>query len=256
MDATICPMCGAENPADATHCWSCGVNLKLALKDPGEIESILRASAPRPSSEHGRAVGDMPGGLLVQQGADGLKASFRWFSWKRLLVPIPGTVSALLCSAFFGWFMFSEDEPGLTLSWPIVFASGFLVLGLWGLYTILGIALNRTRVEVAGGQFRVRHGPLAIRRKWAIGCDIPWKLQIEEVSKWAVPIFLPVEGGPVIPLSVKLFQLSVWLPGEEKKVLFSSPDSEAAVFLKSAIEKHSSIQAGGRGVDLNPRPGR
>jgi len=106
----------------------------------------------------------------------------------------------------------------------------------------LGIALNRTDVEVAGGEVRVRHGPLAIRRKWAIGCDIPWKLQIEEVSRRAIPIIIPVEGVGVIPLAAKLFQLSVWLPGEEKKVLLSSPDPEVAVFLKSAIEKHSNIQ--------------
>jgi len=245
VDAIICPMCGAENPADATYCGNCRLNLKLALKDPGEIKRALRDSVPRPSSGHSPAPGDIPSGLLVQQDVDGLKASFRWFSWSRLLVSIPGTVFALLCSAFFGWFLtgiLAEDKPRLTMSWPIVVALGFLVLALWGLYTILGIALNRTDVEVAGGEVRVRHGPLAIRRKWAIGCDIPWKLQIEEVSRRAIPIIIPVEGVGVIPLAAKLFQLSVWLPGEEKKVLLSSPDPEVAVFLKSAIEKHSNIQ--------------
>lgn len=255
MDAIICPMCGTENPADATYCGNCRVNLRLALKDPGEIKRALRDSVPRPSSEHSPALGDIPSGLLVQQDADGLKASFRWFSWERLLVSIPGTAFALLCAAF-GWFIFSEHEPGESMSCFAVFPLGFLVLGLWGLYTILVITLNRTKVEVTGGEFRVRHGPLAIRRKWAIGCDIPWKLQIEEVSKRAIPIIIPAEGGGAILPAVKLFQLSVWLPGEEKEVLFSSPDREVAVFLQSAIEKYSSIQAGGRGVDLSPRPGR
>ena len=239
-------MCGSENPADATYCGNCRLNLKLALKDPGEIKRALRDSVPRPAPEHSQALGDIPSGLLVQQDVDGLKASFRWFSWSRLLVSIPGTVFALLCSAFFGWFLpgiLAEDKPCLTMSWSIVVALGFLVLALGGLYTILGIALNRTDVEVAGGKVRVRHGPLAIRRQWAIGCDIPWKLQIEEVSRSGIPIIIPVEGGGVILLAAKLFQLSVWLPGEEKKVLLSSPDREVAVFLKSAIEKHSNIQA-------------
>jgi hypothetical protein len=35
-------MCSAENPPDATHCTNCRVNLKLALKDPKEVERVRR----------------------------------------------------------------------------------------------------------------------------------------------------------------------------------------------------------------------
>lgn len=42
MDAINCPICGSENPANATHCQHCRVNLKLAQRDPEEIRRAKR----------------------------------------------------------------------------------------------------------------------------------------------------------------------------------------------------------------------
>lgn len=241
MDAIACPVCGIENPADLTYCGNCRVNLKLARKDPDEIERALRNSAPTPSPEPSLAPGDILGGLLVQQGADDLKASIRWFSWERLLVAVSGTAAVLLFALVLGSGrgILSDAESGWDPELFIVFTFP-LVLGLWGLYTILGIVLNRTDVEVSGGEFRVRHGPVAIRRKWAIGCDVVWKLQVEEVRTGPMRL---LEQLSFIPLAPELFQLSICFPGEEKKVLLVSPDREVVVSLASDIEKCKRIQA-------------
>jgi len=53
MDAINCPICGAENPANATHCQHCGVNLKLAQRDP---EEIRRAKRTQIEYHEGRSV--------------------------------------------------------------------------------------------------------------------------------------------------------------------------------------------------------
>ena len=42
MSTIVCPRCGAENPADATHCEKCKINLKFALEYPDEVERIKK----------------------------------------------------------------------------------------------------------------------------------------------------------------------------------------------------------------------
>lgn len=213
MDAIICPMCSIKNPADAMRCGKCRGNLR--------------------------------GGVFVEQDTDGLKASFRWFSWRWFLTFAPGTVLALLGSGLLIW-LFSKAEPTFRNSGDflvMILALGFLVWGLWGLYTVLSILLNRTYIEVAGGELRIHHTPLAARRECAIRCENLVEVNIEEVSKSAIPIIVPVEGGGSIDLTAKLFQLNASLANGKKEVLLSSPNLAVAAFLRSAIKKHSGLEA-------------
>jgi hypothetical protein len=84
--------------------------------------------------------------------------------------------------------------------------------------------LNRTDIEVVGGELRIHHTPLAVRGKCAIRCENLEEVNIEEVSKSAIPIIVPVAGGGSIDLTAKLFQLNASLGNGKKEVLLSSPN--------------------------------
>ncbi len=45
-----CPICGTENPASATNCRQCHINLKFALENSQEVERIKQAEQGRPTA--------------------------------------------------------------------------------------------------------------------------------------------------------------------------------------------------------------
>jgi len=70
MGVVICPICGTENPVDATHCTNCRINLKWALKNltkssasGGRQASTVRAQGGnhRPVRAADSAFGERPG---------------------------------------------------------------------------------------------------------------------------------------------------------------------------------------------------
>ncbi len=78
-----------------------------------------------------------------------------------------------------------------------------------------------------------------MRREWAIGYDIPWRLKIEEVTKMAILTGIYTGG---FFSEYRLFQLNMIL-NEEKRVLLSTFDREVAGFVKSVIEEYRAFQA-------------
>jgi ribosomal protein L40E len=132
MGTAICPICGTENPVEATHCTNCRVNLRLALKDPDEIERIRREvgqhrESTREESPPVRAayspLGERPGCVTLYAVLLGIVAG---------LTVIEGTIS------FFALIGGSYENPGL----GIIVVAGILVVaglefllarGLWQL---------------------------------------------------------------------------------------------------------------------------
>jgi hypothetical protein len=47
MPTITCPKCGTENPADATICQKCRIDLKFALEHPEAVEPLKQREKPR-----------------------------------------------------------------------------------------------------------------------------------------------------------------------------------------------------------------
>ncbi len=246
MDAIICPMCGSENPTDAAYCGNCRLNLKLALKDPGEIKRALRDSVPRPSPEHSQALGDIPSGLLVQQDVRRPKGVLQVV----LLEEVAGSHSGNpLRTAVFCILRMVPARHTRRRQAPLdhvmVYRGriGVPCACAGGSVHDLGRRLESDRCR--SGWRRSSCSPWTVGDPQAMGDWLrhPMEAADRRSQQERNPDHHTSRRRGVILLAAKLFQLSVWLPGEEKKVLLSSPDPEVAGFLKSAIEKHSNIQA-------------
>lgn len=124
MDTITCPQCGTENPADATTCRQCQVNLELALENPEEIERIKQPaqglSEPSPTSEPGEALQD---GIYCS-ACGHLNPSWRSECEKcRAGLAKPGSPA----------YSRAHDRPGCVTAYAVLLGIGAGVIGLGGI---------------------------------------------------------------------------------------------------------------------------
>ncbi len=177
--------------------------------------------------------------LRLQEDFGQMQATYRWFSWKRLLLNLPGTVLALLLAGII--VHFAKD---------FIFVSLALVpalLVLWGVYEILAVLLNRTTIEISSGTLRVRHGPLLYSNNYYLSCADLKSVHTERTSKAGVLIFLPVISSVIAQLpEVSFYQLQATLKnGQEFDLVFGSNEPIIRC-LEAAIEKHANLGDAGQ----------
>ena len=176
----------------------------------------------------GRSRPRLPHGLILQQTSGGLHASFRLFTWRRFLVLAAWVAIALLFAALFAWTA-SEGAVQPHGRGELVLGACALVLlltGLFGLVAALGLLLNRTYLEVVGGELRAYDRPLAVRRKRAVRCQDLARLGVESIdARWMGT----------------LFSLVATLRDGRRVFLASTPDREIMAVLQSAVERQVGI---------------
>jgi hypothetical protein len=101
-----------------------------------------------------------------------------------------------------------------------------LLTGLFGLYVALGLLLNKTYLEVVGGELRAYDRPLALRRKRAVRCQDLARLGVESIdARWMGTHF----------------SLVATLRDGRRVFLASTPDREIMAVLQSAVERQVGI---------------
>jgi hypothetical protein len=140
MDTVTCPKCGTENPASATNCRDCRVNLRFALEHPDQIESAKHAATLRDEAP-------------TQQGAS--RSTANPILLALLLLFVCGVL--WVCSAFWltppqvgpcaGGGVHGDAYRDLAAYWPLHLLLGYFVVaarifvtkGLWSKLLILPI---------------------------------------------------------------------------------------------------------------------
>ena len=129
METVTCPKCGKVNPANATNCQNCKVNLAFALANPDEFK--------KPSA----SVQESPATIGYSQN----KYIQRW-EYCELEVtiggPLTGIQGELTIFKANGQFLESRDKYGVLLArlgqegWEMVAASARIEAGLGGKHKI------------------------------------------------------------------------------------------------------------------------
>jgi len=170
-----------------------------------------------------------PHGLILQQTPGELHASFRLFTWRRFLILAAWVAIALLVGASFARVA-SEGAVQPEGRGELVLGACALVIlltGLFGLYAALGLLLNKTYLEVVGGELRAYDRPLALRRKRAV-------VRCQDVAR------LGVESVDVRWMGTQ-FSLVATLREGRRVFLATTPDREIIAVLQSAVERQVGI---------------
>ena len=205
-----CPSCGAAIADNALRCEFCN--------RPVAASTDRRATAPRPQKFH------------VDEDAGGLHIWWRWFSPAVFfLLPFAIAWNAFLI----GWYSMATGDMGGA---PFFFRFVFLVfplahvaVGVGLAYLVLAMLLNRSVVKVDRGVLTVAHHPL------------PWPgatLEADQIEQ----IFCSRVAGKNSDSS-PTFQVRARLKnGSVKTLLTNVTDSDEALYLEQAIERHLRIR--------------
>jgi predicted Zn finger-like uncharacterized protein len=209
-----CPHCEADIDADDVNldrmvakCRACNAVFS--------IESLVPGGRPTKP----RAV-DLPARMTVEPTGLGLRIRWPWFSWKA----IPLVIFAVIWNGFLLFWM------GIALAgraYPMMlFGSLHAAVGLGLLYWTLATFLNRTTVDVADGEVRVRHAPVPIPGRRLAASAIRQLFIKEHISR----------GRNTTTVTYQLHAVT----GDDKKVeLVGNLESpEQARFLEQEIERH------------------
>ena len=190
---------------------------------------------------HHRA-SDLAERLHLQREFGELRATYRWFSWKRLLIYLPGTILFLF---FCGVCIWLGITPPLNLGkclYTAIMGGVLLIVGLWGLYCITAVLANRTMIEITFDQLSVRHGPLPYPGNGFVRCSELKEIRMEETSKAGIPIFVPAEGAAAWTPKGSFHQLRAILKGGRGFDLVYGSDERTMDFLRAAITQHLGLK--------------
>ena len=162
----------------------------------------------------------MPENITVEQQADGLRLSYRWFSGKFVFL-------AIFCCAWDGflvfWYSIALTQSGDLMM--IIFPVMHVAVGVGLTYYTLAGFYNRTIVTVGRGRLSIQHRP------------IPWfgnrTLQAAEISQlYTEQLTTRGKNGPRIS-----FQLSAVSQENRKIRLLTGLDSpDSARFIERQVE--------------------
>ena len=86
--------------------------------------------------------------LHLRRDAGGLRATYRWFAWKKLFIYLPGATLFLFFGLLLAGFAARPtSNPGQFLL-VMLSASGMLLFGFVGLYLTAAILINRTEFTI------------------------------------------------------------------------------------------------------------
>ena len=172
-----------------------------------------------------------------------LHATYRWFSWKRLLIDLPGAVLFMLFGGGFVWgafFWFEIAPPWDRADFLLMIVSGGMAIaGLWAMYRTIALLVNRTTIEVVSDQLSIRHGPLPYPGNRSVQRSELKEIRTEQTSKAGIPLFLPVEGaGTGLTPKASFHQLRAILKdGREFNLVYGS-DEHTIRYLGAAMTEH------------------
>lgn len=171
--------------------------------------------------------------LHLEHGYGILRATYRWFCWKRLLIYLPGTVLFLLFSSFLTPKDFRDATPAGFLI-VIVIWGATLLASLWGLYQIMAALMNRTTFEILAGTLTIRQGPLPYPGNTSFHYRDLKELSTKQTTKRG--LFLPVEGFAAdwTP-KASFFQLGALLQNGREVDLVYGPDEHVIRYLEAAL---------------------
>ncbi len=181
--------------------------------------------------------------LRLQEDFGQLRATYRWFSWKRLLIYTPGTILFMFFGILFSWLDLTFSPRSgvaaiLTITW-----AGLLIAGLSGLYLITVALLNRTKIDIASNQISIHHGPLPYPGNCSVQCGELKEVRVEKTSKAGLPLFLPVAGyGSDFAPKASFYELHAVLKDGRKFRLVYGSDEYTIRYLEAAITQHLRLQ--------------
>ncbi len=198
-------------------------------------EFSLRAERDRQRDEASRAR------LHLQEGFGELHASYRWFSWKRLLIYVPGTILFVFLGILFSWLDLTfSSRSGVSIL--TITEAGLLIVGLWGIYRITAVLINRTVIVIASDRLSVHHGPLPYPGNCSVQCDELKEVRVEKRSREGLPLFLPVEGSPGLTPKADFYELRTVLKDGRKFKLVYGSDEQTIHYLEATITQHLRLQ--------------
>ena len=167
----------------------------------------------------------MPENVSVQQEADGLRLSYRWFSWKYLFF-------ALFCLVWDGflvfWYRIALAHPSpdnIALWFPVVHVAIGIGLTYW---TLAGF-LNRTVVRVSTSEVTIRHGPLPWFAQKPVPASEIGQLYREEITR-------STRNG-----TSTQYRLSAVLRDGRKRKLLTCDSPDVALFVEQEAERYLGI---------------
>jgi len=163
----------------------------------------------------------MPENVTLEQEADGLRLTYRWFSPKYL-------VFVLFCIAWDAFLVFwyrtalAHPSPGdIALWFPIAHVGVGLGLSYW---TLAGF-VNRTTVRVSSSQLTIRHGPLP----WLGGRSLPAS---EVAQVYREEITRSSRRG-----TSTTYRLSAVTRDDRKRRLLTCDSADVALYVEQEVER-------------------
>ncbi len=174
------------------------------------------------------------------QGTFGeLHVIYLWFSWKRLLIYLPGT-ALMWCLSM---FVVAITDFGDQWMWGRLFiVIPLLSLALWGTYRILAVLLNQTIIEIESGILSVRHRPLPYPGNLIMPCHELKEVRTQQISKTGVPFFFGSEGGSVdLTPRASFYQLQAVHQNGREFILVVDSDEPTIRSLEAAITRQANL---------------
>lgn len=177
--------------------------------------------------------------LHLERGYGTLRATCRWYCWKRLLIYLPGTVLLLATGILFLWrdavSVVQDRKLDASMLW-MIFWVGFLIAGLWGLYQVAASLINHTTVEVTSGTLTIKHSPLPYPGSTFIHYSDLKEFCTKQTTKQGLFLFLPVGSytGGWTP-KASFYQLGAVLRNGREVDLVYGPDEHTIRYLEAAL---------------------
>lgn len=219
----FCPDCGFAIPASdleldrlVAKCANC--NTVFAFADPATVENRERTPAadrrpiPRPPR------------FQVQELGGTWRLTYRWFRFVHVGMAVFCVAWDSFLIFWYGIALSSHNTPWIMVVFPI----GHLAVGVGLTYAVLTGFLNRTTLELAGGQLTIRHSPLP----WPGNRSIPAN-QIRQLYVTQNP-----NHGKSNNSQAVRFDLSAGLNnGAKVKLLGGFQDTDGPRYLENELER-------------------
>jgi ribosomal protein L40E len=165
VDTIVCPKCGTENPADATNCSHCRVNLRFAAEHPAEIERAKLEARLREERALEQAASRGPPSLLARVGLGALCLLVGAFAIIPLFIIGEGTGSGVLGYAVISLifalvaFALARRDPGAWWAYALLLCAPITVLSVFAAAAdyVVGAVLM-IAIAIIGGYFGTQAG--------------------------------------------------------------------------------------------------
>jgi hypothetical protein len=173
----------------------------------------------------GRAV--LPDHFRVEEDDSTTRISWRWFSWRHVLLAFGFLLMGVLAVLFYIGTKAASSQS-LLLS---ILTLGYGGFTLWLAYVTLAGFLNRTTIEVNRTRLSIRHGPLP----WPGGCELPGR----ELSQLYGQEVIQRNHGRELGSTYDLLALD--RAGHKIELLSGLPERDQVLYLEQALERQLGI---------------